>query len=123
MGNKNKLKKNKSKLELFFDSTSFIKDLFIKAGDLLSETVSPAASEGGLYPNRWAPLKEQNRQLKQDIQATEDELTLYKRKAASWKDVHIKKVKTAAHAHATREDSSDSVTFSDLKRYEVGSLF
>ena len=34
-----------------------------------------------------------------------------------------KKAKTAAQAHATREDSSDSVTFSDLKRYEGGSLF
>ena len=85
LGNKNKLKKNKSKLELFFDITSFIEDQgchqVIKAGDLPSETVSPAASEGGLYPNRWAPLKEQNRQLKQDLQATEEELTLYKRKA------------------------------------------
>ena len=104
MGNKNKLKKNKSKLELFFDITSFIKDLFIKAGDLPSETVSPAASEGGLYPNRWAPLKEQNRQLKQDLQATEEELLSIREK----EDVHVKKVKTAAHAHATREDSSDS---------------
>ena len=56
----------------------------------------------------WAPLKEQNRQLQQELQATEEELTLCKRKAASWKDVHVKKVKTAAHAHATREDSSDS---------------
>ena len=82
LGNKNKLKKNKSKLKLFFNMTSFIKDLFIRAGDLPSETVCPAASEGGLYPNRWAPLKEQNRQLKQDLQATEEELTLYKRKAA-----------------------------------------
>ena len=49
---------------------------------------------------------------------TEEELTLYKRKAVSWKGVHVKKAKTAAHAHATREDSSDSVTSLDLKRYE-----
>ena len=90
-GNKNKLKKNKSKLEPFFDSTSFLKDLFFKAGDLFSETVSPAAPEADLYPNRWTPLKEQKRQLKQDLQATEEKLTLYKRKAASWKGVHVKK--------------------------------
>ena len=45
---------------------------------------------------------------------TEEELTLYKRKAVSWKGVHVKKAKTAAHAHATREDSSDSVTSLDL---------
>ena len=122
-GNKNKLRKNKSRLEPFFDSTSFFKDLFFKAGDLPSETVSPAAPEADLYPNRQAPLKEPNRQLKQDLQATEEELTLYKRKAASWKCVHVKKAKTATHAHATKEDSSDSVTFSDLKRYEDGSLF
>ena len=56
------------------------------------ETVSPVAPEAGLYPNRWAPLKEQNIQLKQDLQAKEEELTLYKRKAASWKRVHVKKV-------------------------------
>ena len=91
MGNKNKLRKNKSKLEPFFDSTSFFKDLFFKAGDLPSETVSPAAPEADLYPNRWAPLKEQNRQLKRDLQATEEELTLYKRKAASWNGLHVKK--------------------------------
>ena len=88
------------------------------------ETVSPVAPEAGLYPNRWAPLKEQNIQLKQDLQAKEEELTLYKRKAASWKRVHVKKVKTAAaHAHATRKDFSDFVSFSDFKRYEGGSLF
>ena len=51
---------------------------------------------------------------------TEEELTLCKRKAVSWKGIHVKKVKTAAHAHATREDFSDSVTSSDLKRYEGG---
>ena len=34
-----------------------------------------------------------------------------------------KNAKTAAPAHAPMEDSSDSVTFSDLKRYEDGSLF
>ena len=91
LGNKNKLRKNKSKLGPFFDSTSFFKDLFFKAGDLPSETVSPAAPEADLYPNRWAPLKEQNRQLKRDLQATEEELTLYKRKAASWNGLHVKK--------------------------------
>ena len=58
LGNKDKLRKNKSKLEPFFDSTSFFKDLFFKAGDLPSETVSPAAPEADLYPNRWAPLKD-----------------------------------------------------------------
>ena len=57
LGN-NKLRKNKSKLESVFDSTSFFKDLFFKAGDLPSETVSPAAPEADLYPNRWAPLKD-----------------------------------------------------------------
>ena len=86
------------------------------------ETVSPVAPEAGLYPNRWAPLKEQNIQLKQDLQAKEEELTLYKRKAASWK--RVKKAKTAAaHAHATRKDFSYSVSFSNLKRYEGGSIF
>ena len=69
----NKLKKKKSKLEPFFDSTSFFKDFFFKAGDLSSETVSPAAPEPDLYPNRWTPLREQNRQLKQDLQAKEEE--------------------------------------------------
>ena len=68
-------------------------------------------------------MNEPNRQLKQDLQVTEEELTLYKRKTASWKGVHVKKAKTATHAHATKEDSSDSVTFSDLKRCEGGSLF
>ena len=48
-----------------------------------------------------------NRQLKQDVQANEEELTLYRRKAGPWKCVHIKKAKTAAHAHAKRENSSD----------------
>ena len=67
--NKKKLKKNKSKLEPFFDTTSFFKNLFLKAGDLYSETVSPAASEPDLYPSRWAPLKELNRQLKQERRA------------------------------------------------------
>ena len=86
------------------------------------ETVSPVAPEAGLYPNRWAPLKEQNIQLKQDLQAKEEELTLYKRKAASWK--RVKKAKTAAaHAHATRKDFCYSVSFSNLKRYEGGSIF
>ena len=86
------------------------------------ETVSPVTPEAGLYPNRWAPLKEQNIQLKQDLQAKEEELTLYKRKAASWK--RVKKAKTAAaHAHATRKDFSYSVSFSNLKRYEGGSIF
>ena len=67
--NKKKLKKNKSKLEPFFDTTSFFKNLFFKAGDLCSETVSPAAPEPDLYPSRWAPLKELNRQLKQERRA------------------------------------------------------
>ena len=112
LGDKNKLKKNKSKQEPFFDSTSFFKNLFLKSGDLSSETVSPAAPAPDLYPNRWAPLREQKRQLKQDLQAKEEELNLYKRKAASWKGVHVKKSKTAAHAYATRREySSDSVSF------------
>ena len=96
-GNKNKLKKKQVKFGTIFDSTSFFKDpfftSFFKAGDLPSETVFPAAPEAELYPNRWAPLREQNRQLKQDLQTKEEELTLYKRKAASWKGVHVKSLK------------------------------
>ena len=84
--------------------------------------VSPAALEVDLYSNRWAPFKGKNRQLKQDLHAKE-ELTLYKRKTASWKGVHVKKAETFAHAHSTREDSSDSITFSNLKRFEGGTLF
>ena len=64
LGNKNRLKKKKSKLEPFFYSTSFFKDLFFKVCDLSSETVYPAAPEAFLYPNRWAPLKEQNTRKK-----------------------------------------------------------
>lgn len=41
------------------------------------ETFSLAAAEHGLYLNRWAPL-----------QAKEGELTLQKRKTATWKGVH-----------------------------------
>ena len=43
--------------------------------DFSNDTFSPAAPELGIYPNRWIPLKEQNRQLKQDLQTKEEELT------------------------------------------------
>ena len=44
-------------------------------------------------------------------------------KSSLLKGCHIKKAKTAAHAHSTKEDSSDFVTFSNLKRFESDSLF
>ena len=60
-----------SKLEPFFYSTSFFKDFFFKACDLSSETVYPAAPEASLYPNRWAPMKEQNTQKKSSLSIRE----------------------------------------------------
>ena len=88
-----------------------------------SEIFSHAEPEPGLYPSRWTPLKEWKKQLKENWKAHEEKIPLYKRKAAAWKGVHVKKAKTASNAHAIREDSSDAMTSWNLKGYEGGSLF
>ena len=62
----------------------------------------------------------QIRLLKEELACKDEQLSHYQNKAAAWKGVTIKNKNAAACSHPSREESS--ISSSDLKKYEGGSI-
>ena len=104
----------------FFDSESSLGELFSKTGNLGRESLSPAA-EPCSSSRKETPLREQIRLLKEELACKDEKLSHYQKKAAAWKGVTIKNKNAVARSHAAGEESS--ISCSDLKKYEGGSIF
>ena len=117
---KKKIIKTQAEKEKFFDSESSLGELFSKTDNLGRESLSPAA---GLCSSsrKETPLREQIRLLKEELACKDEQLSHYQKKAAAWKGVTIKNKNAAARSHAAGEESS--ISCSDLKKYEGGSIF
>ena len=63
----------------------------------------------------------QIRLLKEELAFKDEQLSHYQKKPGAWKGVTIKNKNAAACSHAIREESS--ISSSDLKKYEGGSIF
>ena len=118
---KKKIMKTQAEKEKFFDSESSHGELFSKTDNLCRESLSPAAVPCS-SSRKETPLKEQIQLLKQELALKEEQLSHYQRKAAAWKGVTIKNKKIGtARSHAAGEKSS--ISYSDMKKYENGSIF
>ena len=104
----------------FFDNESSLGELFSKTGNLGRESLSPAA-EPCSSSRKETPLREQIRLLKEELACKDEKLSHYQKKAAAWKGVTIKNKNAVARSHAAGEESS--ISCSDLKKYEGGSIF
>ena len=118
---KKKVMETQAEKEKFFDSESSLGELFSKTDNLGRESLSPAA---GPYSSsrKETPLREEVRLLKQELALKEEQLSSYQKKAAAWKGVTIinKKI-AAARSHGAGEEFS--ISYSDMKRFEGGSIF
>ena len=117
---KKKIIKTQAEKEKFFDSESSLGELFSKTDNLGRESLSPAA---GLCSSsrKETPLREQIRLLKEELACKDEQLSHYQKKAAAWKGVTIKNKNATARSHAAGEEFS--ISCSDLKKYEGGSIF
>ena len=117
---KKKIIKTQAEKEKFFDSESSLGELFSKTDNLGRESLSPAAGLCSSY-RKETPLREQIRLLKEELACKDEQLSHYQKKAAAWKGVTIKNKNAVARSHAAGEESS--ISCSDLKKYEGGSIF
>ena len=117
---KKKIIKTQAEKEKFFDSESSLGELFSKTDNLGRESLFPTAGPCS-SSSKETPLREQIRLLKEELACKDEQLSHYQKKAAAWKGVTIKNKNAAARSHAAGEESS--ISCSDLKKYEGGSIF
>ena len=117
---KKEIIKTQAEKEKFFDSESSLGELFSKTDNLGRESLSPAAGPCS-SSTKETSLREQIRLLKEELACKDEQLSHYQKKAAAWKGVTIKNKNGAARSHAAGKESF--ISYSDLKKYEGGSIF